>query len=292
MTGGDSLIIGVDGGGTSCRAALRLGAGGARVVLAGGAANVSDFDRAIATIRDTILALIAKAGLEPAALAHARAHLGLAGVTGPAMASRVERTLSAMLPFARLTVSGDAPTMAAGALGPVAGAVAGIGTGSFVCRRTGSGVHTLGGHGFLLGDQASGAWLGLRALQETMLAADGIGSRTPLADALLANHGQDRAAVVAFAIAARPADFAALAPRVLAAAQAGDALGQRLMREGADYIAQALAALGWTAAEPLCLTGGLGPAYRDWLPAGIAAAVVAAKGNALDGALILAEAGS
>lgn len=280
MDAGQGMIIGMDGGGSGCRAALVLGA--ARHEVALGPANVTTgFDPALATIRAALVALAARAGVDPAALAAAPAHLGLAGVTGPALAARV----AAALPLARATVTDDRPTTIAGALGAADGAVAAIGTGSFVGRQAAGAITGAGGWGFHLGDQASGAWLVRRCLEEVLLALDGLAPLTGLGRSVLKRHADDPAAIVAFSLDAVPADYAAHARAVVAAAEAGDRLGARLMAEGADYIRRALAALGWRRGEALCLAGGLGPAYARWLGLG---PVTAARGSALDGALALA----
>ena len=289
MIGSDTIIIGVDGGGTSCKTALRFGSTVARFDLRGGPANVSDFDRAIGVIRETITALVAKAGLEQSDLKRTAVHLGLAGVTGPVMADRVARALCATLPIGKIAVTGDQPTMVAGALGHRDGAVAAIGTGSFIARQNGAVLRFLGGWGFLLGDQASGAWLGQRLLQEVMLIQDAMAPATDLGRTVLAGFNDDPAEVVAFAVAARPADFADFARPVLEAASLNDALAARLMRQGAGYISAAIEALQWTDTEAVCLTGGLGPHYAPWLPDRIARAVTAPFGDALDGAVSLAE---
>lgn len=282
------ITVGVDGGGTSCRAALCHGP--VRLDAVGAAANVSDFDRAIDTICTTVEDLVRRAGLPGEALGQGALHLGLAGVTGPTMAARVGAALQARLGAGHITVSGDHVTTIAGALGASDGAVAGIGTGSFLGRQIGGRVQALGGHGFLLGDEASGAWLGKRILQDTLLAEDGLLAHSGLTREMLDDHG-DRAGIIAFALSARPADFARLAPRVLTAAGAGDVTAARLMRQGADYILAALRALGWSQGEALCLAGGLGPAYRDWLPDPVAQSLIAPRGGALDGALALAGRG-
>ncbi len=279
----DSPLIGVDGGGTSCRVAL-VRPGFPRIETAGGPANVtSDFNGAIATISGLIDGLLHGSG---GAIPHI--HLGLAGVTGPEMAGRVQAAILACHPGALVRATGDQVTMAAGALGAAAGAVAGIGTGSFVARQSGGQVRSLGGRGLILGDQASGGWLGLRLLQEAMLIHDGLRLPTAFGEEILADHGCDPARVIGFARNARPADFAVLAPRIIAAAEQGDRLAQDLLGEGADYIARALDVLGWHADEPLCLAGGLGPAYAPYLAPPLRAALRPAQGNALDGALYLA----
>lgn len=279
MTHAASMLIGLDGGGTSCRAALLLG--GVRHEVTRGPANVStDFDAALVTIRDALDGLAAKAGLGPAALAGASAHLGLAGVMSPAIAARV----AAALPLPGAVVTDDRPTTIAGALGDADGAVAAIGTGSFLGRQAGGRVSGIGGWGFYIGDQAAGAWLMRRCLEEVMLAVDGIAAETDLTRRILAEHGHDPGQIVLFSLSARPADYARMAREVVAAAEAGDPLGTRLMTEGADYIRAGLCVLGWRPGETLCLAGGLGPAYARWL----GEPVVTAKGSALDGALLLA----
>ncbi len=283
------LLIGIDGGGTSCRAVLRAGQGEVR--LSGGSANVSDFTAAIGTIRALVLRLAESAGVGADALAGAALHLGLAGVTGPAMAERVRQALSDLVPGGRISVSGDDVTTIAGALGARDGSVAGIGTGSFVGRQAGGHITSLGGHGFLLGDDASGAWLGRALLRHILLAEDGIEPHSDLTRAVFADHDGDRAALIAFAIAARPAEFARLAPRIATAANAGDPVAEPLMGEGAHYIVRALKALGGAGQGVLCLTGGLGPFYRPFLPDPIAARIAAPEGSALDGALTLAARG-
>lgn len=289
MMHSDSIIIGVDGGGTACKAALRFGSTAVRFDLRSGPANVSDFDPAISVICETITALVANADLHLGDLKRASVHLGLAGVTGPVMADRVAQAICATLPIGKIAVTGDQPTMVAGALGHRDGVVAAIGTGSFIARQNAAGLRSLGGWGFLLGDQASGAWLGQRLLQEVMLIHDAMAPTTDLGRTVLAGFNNDPAEVVAFAVAARPADFADFARPVLEAATKNDALAARLMRQGAGYISDAIEALQWTGTEAVCLTGGLGPHYAVWLPDRIARAVTAPIGDALDGALSLAE---
>ncbi|MCT8328826.1 BadF/BadG/BcrA/BcrD ATPase family protein [Albidovulum sediminis] len=284
MTQSPDLIIGIDGGGTSCRAALLFA--GRRVEMRGGPANAMRFDEAMGTIAGLLSGLATQAGLPPGALAAARAHVGLAGVMTPDMAARV----AAALPMRDVTVTDDQPTTIAGALGAQTGAVAAIGTGSFVGRQSDTGIRVLGGWGLPIGDQASGARLGRRLLEEVMLAIDGLRPHSGLTRAVLADHGGTGAGIVFFSATATAADFATLAPRVVAAAEAGDAVAAALMAEGAGYIAACLTALGHAAGESLCLMGGVGPAYARWLPPGMASGLRAPQGSALDGALILARA--
>lgn len=281
------IHIGVDGGGSGCRAALHGPAGVARSA-AGGPANVtSDFDGGVATIT-TLLSGLTGQAVADADHSNLSIWLGLAGVTGAVMAARVEEALRGHFPGARIHASGDHETMLTGALGLGEGTLIGVGTGSFVVRRASGQVRHLGGRGLILGDQGSGGWLGLRLMQEAMLVLDGLRRRSPLADAILARHGHDPGRLIAFARGAVPADLARLAPEVVEAAEAGDELGDELLRSGMEYLTRALDVIGWRAGERLCLSGGLGAVYARHLPDGIARWIVPAAGTALDGALMLA----
>lgn len=279
MTHGLTLI-GIDGGGTGCRARAIL-PDGRRIDAQGGPANVSRFDSALANLRALLADLAGRAGV--ADWRGARAHLGLAGVVTPEIAARV----AAALPLESAAVTDDQPTMIVGALGAEDGAVAAVGTGSFVGRQSDGAIRCLGGWGFVLGDQAAGAWLGRRLLEETLLAADGIAQQSELTRTILDRLG-GAPGIVAFGFRAGPDEFAELAPAITAASDADDPVAKALMAEGAAYLVRALDALGWPADEPLVLAGGLGPAYAQYLPERTRAAVTPARGTALDGALALA----
>lgn len=276
------LLIAADGGGTGCRIALL--ADGRRVDLQLGRANVhSDPDGAATTLREGLARLAAAAGLAASDLSRGVGYFGLAGANAPAAAARV----AARLPLARVRVEDDRRAAVVGALGDDDGTLAGIGTGSFFARQHAGAVDLRGGWGFLLGDEASGGWLGRMALARVLHAADGIAESSDLTRALAARFGGPQG-ILDFVADARPGDIAALAPDVVAAAQADDATGAALMRAGGDHILRAIAALGWQAPEPFCPMGGLGRAYLPWLPADIAGSVRAPRGSALDGALALA----
>jgi glucosamine kinase len=276
-------VLAIDGGGTSCRGALVDLASGARWDAVEGPSNISDFEAAAARVSALVAQLFEAAG-PGAAMASTAAHVGLAGVIGPSDSDGV----SARLPFGRIRVTSDQPTMIVGALGGRDGAVAAVGTGSFVGIQAGGAVRVIGGWGLAIGDQASGAWLGRGLLTHALLVGDGIAPSSPLAEQMLKVHG-GVVGVTRFSLTARPADYGRLAPGVVSAAASGDALAIGLMREGADYITAALAALGWRPGQRLCLAGGLGPAYANWLPPEIAEGLAAPDGTALDGALILAR---
>ena len=278
MTEAPHHILAIDGGGTSCRGALVELASGARVDAVEGSANISDFEGATGRISALVAQLCDR--VEPDGIA---AHISLAGVIDEAGAKAV----AACFGFQRLRVTSDQPTMIVGALGGRDGAVAALGTGSFVGVQAEGAVRVIGGGGLAIGDQASGAWLGRELLSHALLVGDGIEAPSPIAERMLERYG-GVAGVTRFSLTARPADYGRLAPEIVEAAK-GDAIAAGLMGEGAAYIITALRALDWQPGQRLCLTGGLGPAYARWLPGDVTAGLTQPDGTALDGALILAR---
>ncbi|MBT8410255.1 MAG: ATPase [Octadecabacter sp.] len=282
----DPVIIAVDGGGSGCRAAVGTRDRGILAQATGGPANATTDPRgAIQNVLTAVQRAAEQADVRTLDRGGAVAHLGLAGI----MSAQQGQTVAQALPFAACSVTDDRPTTAAGALGGTDGFIAAIGTGSFVGRSAGDVFHAVGGWGLALSDQASGAWLGREALVRVLLAQDKVAPSTALTDGLMAHFGGVPNAIVAFSQTATPADYAHLAPQVLTAAQAGDPTARDIMSQGADYIGSALAALGYSKGDPLCLTGGIGPQYIAYLSPAIQQAVIPAAGTALDGAFALAR---
>jgi len=285
MANGIRYLIAADGGGSGCRVAVaRRGDGAVLAEAAGGPANLArDFDGALAALRAALDAALAGAGLDRKALGDAACHLALAGGNIGDLARRA----AASVPAARVGADDERAAAAEGALGPRDGVVAALGTGSFLVRKAGGRLASLGGWGLALGDEASGAWLGRALAAHALRAHDGLEPGSPLTRALVTEHGSPEA-LAAWGLAAGPGAFAALAPRVVEAAEAGDPVAGDIMRAGAGYVVAGVEALGAADGEALCLAGGLGPAYALWLPPGLAARLVPPAGRTLDGALALA----
>ena len=279
------LCLGVDGGGSGCRAALCDAQGHIVGSGHGGPANAtSDFDGACSNIADAIAQAMDAASAD---MNHvAGGFLGLAGMRKPCQA----QDMTARLGLLRCTVTEDRPSMITGALGDRDGAVAALGTGSFVGIARGGIVKAVGGWGLQLSDHASAAWVGRAGLSATLEAVDDMQPMGPMAQAVLARWDGDTDAIVDFVGAARPADYGALAPVVTEAAQA-DPAAAAIMAQAATWIERALLALGHDDRLPLVMTGGLGTALRPWM-ARAGRQFSDPAGSALDGALLLARRGA
>ena len=281
-----TLLIGVDGGGTGCRAAVGTAANGILATADGGRANTSsDFDLAINNIVQTVKTALQKAGLQEASLNNAVVHCGLAGV----MTTQDSTRVSAALHFGTCIATDDRPTAVRGALGDQDGYLLSIGTGAIAARQLNGDFRSVGGWGFYVADQASGAWLGRAALERVLLCHDGLAEHSDLTRAIFARFDNDPNAISSFSITAKPGDYGAFSPEIVAGAKSGDPWGQSIMREGADHLQRCLAALGFKAGQVLCLTGGVGPHYADYLPPTTLSGLAPSRGSALDGAFQLAK---
>ena len=283
---GSTVIIGVDGGGTGCRVAIGTLSDGVLSRSEGGRANAaSDAALAVKNIASTVEEAARLAGIPTSALSHATAHIGIAGILGAEDSARI----ASALPYKTITVTDDRPTAVTGALGRHDGYLLSLGTGAFAAASQ-AGVFTfLGGWGFYVADQGSGAWLGRAGLEQIKLCHDELADHTPLTRKLFEKFGGDPNALVSFSVTAKPGDFATLAPEIIAGAQAADPWGQAIMKKGANHLMRCLARLGFRTGDTLCLTGGIGPHYAGYLPEEFLSGRIQPKGSALDGAFQLAS---
>lgn len=278
-------ILGIDGGGTSCRAAV-AGADG-RILGRGksGAANIlTDPDNALIHIVSAATAAFEEAGIAPAEISSACALVGVAGSNvGDAVYYVKER-----LPFAKADIESDGLIALQGALGDSDGAVAILGTGSIYISRQGDEVRYIGGWGFQIGDLGSGARLGHALLQESVLAFDRIHPSSPLTDAVMAEFNNDPREAVEFARAAVPGEFGRFAPKIFDYAGRNDPVAIALLKSCAQTVDEALDALVAQGSRKLCLLGGLAPIYRPWLAERHQPLFIEPEADALTGSVALA----
>ncbi|MFP7672474.1 BadF/BadG/BcrA/BcrD ATPase family protein [Marivita sp. S0852] len=279
-------IFGIDGGGTGCRVSVCTASGICIGQAEGGPANVStDASQALENICTAIQTAAMRASLGEADIIAAVAHAGLAGVLTPDQATHIQSAL----PFKRVRVSDDRETSTIGALGTSDGVVAAVGTGSFVAARKDGQTRFFGGWGFQLSDQASGAWLGRKALEHCVLVHDGLAAQNALSRHIMGAFQGDIVEIVRFAQKATPQDYANFAPIVVAAAQDGDVHGKQLLMQGAEYLTTCFKTTRVTDHDKICLIGGVGRHYLPYLDADIRDQVTPAQGSALDGAVTLAH---
>ena len=281
-----AYIIGVDGGGTGCRVAVADSEGNVLGRADGGAANIAtNLEVARKNILATTTKAFVNAGLAPEEQSNSAAVLGLAGSN----LGTYRAQLLSTLPFAKSDIISDAETTLVGAIGEADGCIGAIGTGSVYGRRI-NGVFTqIGGWGFLLGDDGSGARLGRDILHIAVLAHDKIAKHSPLTLELLEEYQGSPLTLISEAKSFSPGDFGRLAPRVVNAAKAGDKNAEAVMKQHTKIVRKSIDAVGFSPDRAFCMLGGLGVVFLKRLPERYQVAALTPQGNALDGAVALAQ---
>ncbi|MBZ9760649.1 N-acetylglucosamine kinase [Mesorhizobium sp. CA8] len=279
------FVLGIDGGGTSCRAALATVDGAVLGRAKSGAANIrTDLTGARANIVEAARQAFLAAGEDPEMIPQTPAVLGLAG----ANVGTYRQQLEAILPFSNSRVETDAEIALEGAVGSGDGAMAILGTGTAYMARKEGKSRAIGGWGFQVGDQGSGARIGRDLLEQTLLAYDGIRPASPLTDAMLAVFRNNPEDVVEFTTNAKPGDFGGFAPKVFEHAEKGDLVANFILAKAVADVEASLGALDLADDAPLCLLGGLAPLYAPRLSARYQALLKAPLDDALGGAVQMA----
>ncbi|WP_241505892.1 BadF/BadG/BcrA/BcrD ATPase family protein [Parahaliea mediterranea] len=281
------LYLGIDGGGSKCRALLADASGRPMASVTAGPANpFQDRAQALASIEAASRGALAQAGLGEADLSRVVAGVGLAGVNIPSVYAAMAAWQH---PFAALHLTTDIHIACLGAHGGEDGAVIVAGTGSvgYVCVDGRS--HNYGAHGFPFGDKASGAWLGLEALKAALLHLDGLGPQTALLPRIEGALGASGLELVAAMAGASSRDYGALAPLVLECADAGDPVAAAILADAAGYLDALARRLLSHGVSHFALLGGLGARLTNWLAADVQAALVTPRGQPDEGALRFAR---
>lgn len=284
---GTALFLGVDGGGTHCRARLADAKGRTIGEGSGGRANARLGSALVMqSILDASREAARAAGLGDQDLARAHAGFGLAG---GAQRKDCAKLLSEPNPFASIVIETDAYAAWLGAFGGEDGAVLILGTGSNGLAVVGGRQFGVAGWGGEVSDEASGNWIGREAIRRSLWASDGRAAMSPLAAQVMARFGNSGEAVADFAKTAWPADYAALFPLVLQYANERDPLGLALMGEAARDAAAMICRLIDFGAPRVCLIGGVAAQIAAWLPPPVRGWLAEPQGDALDGAILMAR---
>jgi glucosamine kinase len=280
-----SILIGIDGGGTGCRAIVcdshgtHLGHGKS------GPANImTNFDGARASIIEAAQKAISDAGIAGDEISSANVFLGLAG----ANVGNYRERMGKALPFARCIIDSDAMISMEGAIGRNDGAVAIIGTGSVFIYRIDGIVRNAGGWGFMVGDLGSGARLGRSLLQETLLAYDGVRDGSELTKYVLAHFKNNPQAIVEYAHSAKPGEFGKFAPVIFDFADNNDPVANKIITDAVNNIEETLKVILTSKEQLFCMLGGLAMRYVGLLDNRYAERVREPLGDAASGAVSLA----
>jgi N-acetylglucosamine kinase-like BadF-type ATPase len=256
------VLLGVDSGGS--HTAVVVGDAQGRVLARaegpGSAMRPGGAQRSAAVILDVAKRAATQAHVSlPVAVA-------VVGAAGAGRAPEQEALAAAIMEAGvaeRADVRGDIEIALAAAFGEAAGILINAGTGSIAYARTADGrLHRAGGHGWQLGDEGGGYWLGRRALAAAARSPDGEAESSTLLERLLVALGLPTFDdLIRWTATATPAQVAALAPHVLNAAREGEMVAQRIVEDGAVELSRLVLVLSrhfsGTDAIKIATAGGL-----------------------------------
>ncbi len=281
-----SCFLGVDGGGTGCRARIEDAAGTVLGQgLSGPASTRLGIDEAWASIARAFDAAIADAGIGAKQVAQIRAGIGLAGI---GRKGALEALRAIAHPFASIDFVSDGVGACLGAHSGRDGAIVISGTGSIGLGFVDGRDLRVGGYGFPISDEGSGADLGLKAVQRALQAQDGRVEQTALLAEVMQRFDNHAAEAVAWMDRATATDYAAFAPMVLRHADQGDPAGRRIVQSAAEQVDTIVRVLFDKGAPRVTLLGGLSTALEPWLAPDVRRRLKPADGDAVSGAIILA----
>jgi len=279
-------LLGVDGGGTGTRVRLADRSG---CLLGHGEAGPSALgqgaDQAWRNIQQAVAQAVQDAGL--AALDPAQCAIGL-GLSGISLKQPVQQFLASQPGYGLLALDGDGWTTMLGAHAGGPGAVLAVGTGTVgeALRRDGTRAF-VSGWGWVTGDEGSGAWLGLKAIRHAEQAFDGRASATALSRAVLTRVGHDRSEIVGWNAQAGQTGFAALAPLVFEAAEAGCAAAETFLAEAVTELEKLVHAMDPQGDLPVALSGSIALRLAPRFSTALRDRIRPAQGDSAQGGLHL-----
>jgi glucosamine kinase len=278
-------LIGVDGGGSGTRVIVAnpdqkilAHAEGAPSALGQG------IEKAWRSIMDTLALAFSIGEIPVPMLSECAIGLGLSGANNIIWKNEFYLRNPG---FKKILVDTDGFTTLLGAHHGAPGVIVAVGTGSvgMVLKKTGE-REDVSGWGFPAGDEASGAWLGLRAASLTQKSFDGRRTPSPLTEAVQNYCGKNSDLFLAWLGDARQNAFATLAPLVFQSATTDpDAL--KLLAKAGFEIAMMVNTLDPKADLPLSICGRLGEALIPYLPDDLKRRNQKARGDSTIGALHL-----
>jgi glucosamine kinase len=277
-------VIGIYGDGTAFGFALQTGNRRCDAHL-----DLTDLHSGLSSVIETIQtglrSLADKAKVDIAFLEDVPTYLGLSGIKSLQDAETVKSGLS----LTHVVVEDDRRSVVTGALGTENGTVVSIGTGSFVSRQINGEARLIGGYGTVLGNEASGSWLGKKLLERVLHCEDGLVKSSAIIQSTWETFDGAPEKLMDFAQSASPGEFATFAPAIADAAHKEDPNARYLMRLGTAYIKRSLETLEYRPGEVICLIGEFAKEYAALLPKPISEGLRRPKGTPLDGAIQLAQ---
>lgn len=285
-----NLFLGVDGGGTHCRARLvddtgqvlgegRSGSGNPRVGIVPAWNN----------IMDSCLQACDQADVSRDRFSSIRLGLGLAGAN---QQHEQELVLAQASPFGQRFLLTDAHAACLGAFRGEDGAILILGTGSCGVAYQADQFHIVGGWGFPLSDHGSGARIALDALETSLATLDGLSPASGLTDAINEKFAYQPEQYVLFLDRKPlPKEYGDYTPMVFSFAEQKDPIALHIIERQVRWVTAYLDRLIQLGATRIALLGGVSDAIRPYLPDMYADCLCTPAADAMAGAIHMAQLG-
>ncbi len=255
-------ICGIDAGGTTTRCILVNENGELLAESKAGPANyqVTGLANVAQEIRKAINVVCKEAGINEIDVLG----VGLAGVISKEDIQTVKNNLLLIKQVKKCCITNDGEIAVLGAYAGEPGIVVVVGTGSIIYGLKENGVTVkIGGWGPLLGDEGSGFWIGLKALQAIIKTGEGRNANTSLSSILMNSFNiDDLEELVSFVYQDKLSreKIAALAPLVIRAMADGDQVAKQIIEKGCDELILMITAMAKKInyqKKEIAVTGGL-----------------------------------
>lgn len=232
-----NYVIGIDGGGT--KTALKLADEGGKIILSmeGGPCNINSMGKEAV---ERMLKELIGASLEKAQLTMEQIKvlcIGTAGVDRPSDKLIMKDIIRAAGFNNKTIITNDAVTALYGGVGGNEGVILISGTGSICYGRNSEGeAKRAGGWGHLIGDEGSGYYIGINAINKIARGFDGIEEKTVITDLILEYLKLESASDLiqfVYRSGAGKSEIASLAKLVDEAYKQGDSIAEEILLKAA-----------------------------------------------------------
>ncbi len=280
-------FLGIDGGGTSCRMRLVDTMGSILGEAQSGSANLYLGEQVVVPqLQHCLNDILSQAHLTPDIYQNTYAVGGIAGTESPENRTWLE---AYFFDFAKFQCVSDCQISCVGAFDGADGALLISGTGCIGWAVSQGKNYRVGGWGFYVSDKYSGAWVGHQAIQYALDAYDGL-CNSPLCMDILTQFKNSPNTIVQWAFSATPADYGKFAPKVIQYAQQNDHIATHILQQAGQGIGDmAVHLLKKSGCDKWCFKGGLASALTAYLPTDIKQKLWVSRGDALQGAILLAQ---
>ena len=281
-----SYSLAIDAGGTKTLGLLLCSKTGERWQASAKAASLShNIEKSCETIKQIIFQLVQKSGCE---LTDINVVCGAAGAGNEKARSRLLEILPKE--FNHLLVTTDARISLYGAGLGKAIVVVAVGTGTVAMRLGSDAIEKqFGGWGFTAGDLGGGAFIGRELVMAALNYFDSDDPEvSPILDKTIKSLGSNKQQILNWIKTSTPTVFAEFSPWVFESAET-EKVAQKIIYKAAIKIEDLILMACGNSGLPVVLLGGVSEVIKPYLSQQVQQLLITAKGDALAGALYLAE---